>query len=128
MNPDLANWQRRTLLHCLCHPGLPHALESAALLLDAGATLTARGIEYKSMPLAWAARNNALEMLQFLLSRGAPTALPDDEPWTTPLAWAERRGHTEAAQLLRKHGAVRQKLNHCSQLDSTQNWLVSVAV
>jgi ankyrin repeat protein len=107
MNPDLTNWQRRTLLHCLCGPGTPHALKCAGLLLDAGATITARDNEYKSTPLAWAARNNAVEMVRFLLSRGAPTALPDDEPWATPLAWAQRRGHTEIMQILRKHGATR---------------------
>lgn len=107
MNPDLANWQRRTLLHCLCEPDVAHALECAALLLNAGATITARDSEYKSTPLAWAARNNALGMAQFLLSRGAPTNLPSDEPWATPLAWAERRGHPKVAELLRKHGAAR---------------------
>jgi len=107
MNPDLTNWQRRTLLHCLCGPGTPHALKCAGLLLDAGATITARDNECKSTPLAWAARNNAVEMVRFLLSRGAPTALPDDEPWATPLAWAQRRGHTEIMQILRKHGATR---------------------
>jgi ankyrin repeat protein len=106
MNPDLANWQRVTLLHCLCGSGTRHALECAALLLDAGATITARDNEYKSTPLAWAARNNALDMARFLLSRGAPTALPDDEPWATPLAWAERRRHAEITELLRKHGAA----------------------
>jgi len=107
MNPDLANWQRQTLLHCLCRSGMPHALQCAALLLDAGATITARDNEYKSTPLAWAARNNAREMVKFLLSRGAPTNLPDDEPWATPLAWAERRGHPEVAEILRKHGGAR---------------------
>ena len=106
MNPDLANWQRRTLLHCLCGPDIPHALKCASLLLDAGATITARDNEYKSTPLAWAARNNALDMARFLLSRGAPTNLPDDEPWATPLAWAERRRHAEFAELLRKHEAA----------------------
>ena len=107
MNPDLANWQRRTLLHCLCGSGAPHAVECATLLLEAGATITARDNEYKSTPLAWAARNNALEMVQFLLSCGAPISLPDDEPWATPLAWAQRRGHVQIVEMLRKHGAVK---------------------
>ena len=107
MNPDLANWQGRTLLHCLCGSGMPHALECAALLLDAGATITARENVYKSTPLACAASNNALEMVQFLLSRGAPANLPDDEPWATPLAWAQRRGHAQVVEILRKHGATR---------------------
>ena len=107
MNPDLANWQRVTLLHCLSGSGTPHALNCAALLLDAGATITARDNVYKSTPLASAARNNAVEMVRFLLSRGAPTALPDDEPWATPLAWAQRRSHLEVVNILRKHGATR---------------------
>lgn len=107
MDPDLANWQRRTLLHCLCRSGTPHAVECAALLLDAGATIAARDNEYKSTPLAWAARNNALEMVRFLLSRGAPIVFPNDEPWATPLAWAQRRGHAEIVDILRKHGATK---------------------
>ena len=106
MNPDLANWQGRTLLHCLCGSGMPHVLECAALLLDAGATITARENVYKSTPLACAASNNALEMVRFLLSHGAPTNLPDDEPWATPLAWAQRRGHAQVVEILRKHGAT----------------------
>jgi ankyrin repeat protein len=83
------------------------AVERAAILLDAGANLSARDEEYRSTPLAWAARTNATEMVAFLLARGAPTNLPDDEPWATPLAWAERRDHTEIVSMLRQHGAER---------------------
>ena len=84
-----------------------HRTECAAILLDAGATISARDEEYRSTPLAWAARNNLPDMVEFLLARGAPAHLPDDEPWATPLAWAERRGHAAIAAILRRHGATR---------------------
>ena len=71
--------------------------ECAAILIDAGATISAKDHEHRSTPLAWAARNNLPDMVEFLLARGAPTNLPDDEPWATPLAWAERRGHARIA-------------------------------
>jgi ankyrin repeat protein len=104
MSPDLMNWQHQTLLHLACRGG---DVERAAILLDAGASISARDDEYRSTPLAWAARTNAVPMVNFLLARGAPTQLPDDEPWATPLAWAERRQHAEVAALLRRHGAER---------------------
>jgi ankyrin repeat protein len=114
MSPDLMNWQHQTLLHLVCqardYRGRPPAdgsLERAAILLDAGANLSARDDEYRSTPLAWAARTNGVEMVRFLLARGAPTSLPDDEPWATPLAWAERRGNAEIASILRNDGAER---------------------
>ncbi len=91
-------------LHLAVREG--HA-EAVQLLLDAGATISARDDEYRSTPLAWAARTNALPVAAFLLARNAPTNLPDDEPWATPLAWAERRGHAEMSALLRRHGAER---------------------
>jgi ankyrin repeat protein len=112
MSPDLMNWQHQTLLHHACigqdyrgRDRTKGAVERATILLDAGAAISARDDEYRSTPLAWAARTNALEVAAYLLSRGAPTNLPDDEPWATPLAWAERRGHAEMAALLRRHGA-----------------------
>jgi len=104
MSPDQMNWQHQTLLHLAC---TKDATECAAILLDAGATITARDDEYRSTPLAWAARANKPEMVEFLLSRGAPVNLPDDEPWATPLAWAERRGYQKIASVLRAHGAAR---------------------
>ena len=116
MNPDLMNWQRQTLLHHICRQpemkrwissGPADAIEKAAILLDAGASISAREEEYRSTPLAWAARAGALEMVRFLLSRGATTHLSDDEPWATPLAWAERRQHATVASVLREHGADR---------------------
>jgi ankyrin repeat protein len=114
MSPDLMNWQHQTLLHLVCqardYPGRTRtngAVERAAILLDAGANISARDEEYRSTPLGWAARTNAVEMVEFLLARGAPTNLPDDEPWATPLARAERRQHAEIVSILRQHGADR---------------------
>jgi ankyrin repeat protein len=104
MSPDQMNWQHQTLLH---HASTLESIECAAILLDAGATITARDDEYRSTPLAWAARTNRPQLVEFLLSRSAPVNLPDDEAWATPLAWAERRGHQEVASMLRSHGATR---------------------
>lgn len=113
MSPDLMNWQRQTLLHHICRQpemrqwissGAGDAVEKAGILLDAGADIAARDEEYRSTPLAWAARTGAVEMVTFLLSRGAPVNLPDDEPWATPLAWAERRQHARVVSVLRRHG------------------------
>src|SRR5262249_13727982 len=109
MSPDLMNWQHQTLLHHLCSApdDSGRNVERAAILLDAGATITARDHEYQSTPLAWASRTGAAPMVEFLLARAAPTSLPDDEPWATPVAWAERRRHDKIASILRARGAVR---------------------
>ena len=108
MSPDLPNWQGQTFLHNLCGGGkrreVDGALTRAAILLDAGASISPREDEYCSTPLAWAARTNMPDMVEFLIARGAPTNLPDDPPWATPLAWAERRGCKEVAEILRKRG------------------------
>jgi len=102
MSPDQMNWQHQTLLH---HASTRDTSDCAAILLEAGATMTARDDDYRSTPLAWAARANRPTMVEFLLSRGAPVNLPDDEPWATPLAWATRRGHSQIAESLRAAGA-----------------------
>jgi ankyrin repeat protein len=104
MSPDQMNWQHQTLLHH-ASGSWQDTSECAGILLDAGATLTARDDDYRSTPLAWAARANRPTMVEFLLSRGAPVSLPDDAPWATPLAWATRRGHSQIAELLRAAGA-----------------------
>jgi len=113
MSPDVMNWQRQTLLHHICRQpemkrwissGAADAIEKAAILLDAGANISAREEEYRSTPLAWAARSGAVEMVRFLLSRGVPPTYPDDEPWATPLAWAERRQHATIVSILRQQG------------------------
>ena len=106
MDPDLPDWQRATLLHAACGRdargrAIDHRVECAVILLDAGADISARDEEYRSTPLAWAARNDLPDMVELLLERGALTSLPDDEPWATPLAWATRRGHDRIVALLR---------------------------
>jgi len=108
LDPDYPTEDGVTLLHELCGPGggaPSNRIECATLLLDAGAHISATDAEYRSTPLAWAARLNMTPMVEFLLARGAPTQLPDDEPWATPLAWATRRGHTNVIELLRAAGA-----------------------
>jgi uncharacterized protein len=104
MSPDQMNWEHQTLLH---HASTHDNNECAAILLDAGATITARDDEYRSTPLGWAARVNSPTLVKFLLSRGAPTNLPDDTTWATPLSWAARRGHTQVVELLRAAGATK---------------------
>lgn len=114
MDPDLPNWQHATPLHDLCsrdNRGRPraHRVECATLFLDAGASISPKDEDYRSTPLAWAARHNVPDMVEFLLSRGAPTNLPDDEPWATPLAWAMKRGHGQVIDILRAAGAIMTK-------------------
>jgi len=111
MNPDLPNWQLATPLHDLCGRDSrgrphPHRIECATILLDAGATISAKDEDYRSTPLAWAARSDLPDMVELLLSRGAPTSLPEDEPWATPLSWATRRGHGRITEILCRAGAT----------------------
>lgn len=111
MNPDLPNWQRATPLHDLCGRDgrgrpRPHREECSEILLEAGASLSAKDEDYRSTPLAWAARNDLPEMVGLLLARGAPTQLSDDEPWATPLAWATKRGHARVVEILQRAGAT----------------------
>jgi ankyrin repeat protein len=111
MDPDLPNWLLTAPLHDLCsrdNRGRPreHRVECAQILLDAGATISARDEDYRSTPLAWAARHDLPDMVELLLGRGAATNHPDDEPWATPLAWATRRGHTHIVEILRAAGAT----------------------
>ena len=75
-------------------------------LLDAGASISAKDEDYRSTPLAWAARSDLPDMVELLLARGAAANLVDDEPWSTPLAWATRRGHGRIVELLRAAGAT----------------------
>lgn len=112
MDPDLPNWLRATPLHDLCGRDSrgrprPQRLACASILLDAGAAISARDDDYRSTPLAWAARCDLPDMVELLLERGAPTQLGDDGPWATPLAWAQRRGHRQVEEMLRAAGASR---------------------
>jgi len=111
MDPDLPNWQRASPLHDLCgrdgrRRPQAHRLECAGILLDEGAASSAWDDDYRSTPLAWAARSDLADMVELLLALGAPTNLPDDPPWATPLAWANRRGHGLISNILRRSGAT----------------------
>jgi ankyrin repeat protein len=111
MDPDLPNWLLATPLHDLCGRDgrgrpQPQRIACATILLDAGANISARDDDYRSTPLAWAARNDLPDMIELLLARGAPTNLPGNEPWSTPLAWAIRREHDRIVDLLRAAGAT----------------------
>jgi ankyrin repeat protein len=110
LDPNYPTVEGVTLLHELCVRDMRNRMigprrESAAVLLEAGANISARDHEYLSTPLAWAARMNLPDMIEFLLARGAPANLADDEPWATPLAWATRRGHSKIVDMLRAAGA-----------------------
>jgi ankyrin repeat protein len=105
MDPNQPNWLHGTPLHDLCGRDTrgrtnPSRIECAKVLLDAGADMNARDEDYRSTPLAWAARNNLPDMVDLLLSRGAPVSHPDDLPWATPIAWATRRGHQAIVERL----------------------------
>jgi ankyrin repeat protein len=111
MDPNLPDWLHTTPLHELCARdnrgrARSHRLECATILLDAGASISAKDEDCRSTPLAWAARHDLPDMVELLLARGAATNLPDDEPWATPLSWATRRGHVRIAEILRRAGAM----------------------
>jgi len=75
----------------------------ARLLLDAGATFSARDQLLRSTPLGWAARWGRTGLVRLLLERGAPANEPEAESWATPLAWASRKGHHDIEALLMAH-------------------------
>jgi ankyrin repeat protein len=113
LDPNRPDWLGKTFLHACAEMGDRTA---AAVLLDAGADINARDVEFQGTPLAAAVRayseadpkhaERTRQMVKFLLKRGAATNLPGDEPWATPLAWAERRRHGEIVDLLKQHGAT----------------------
>jgi len=83
----------------------------AAVLLDGGADVNAREVEFQGTPLAAAVRafcsadelkqaERARRMVGFLLKRGAKANLTGDKPWATPLAWATRHGCYDLVELL----------------------------
>jgi ankyrin repeat protein len=114
LDPNRPNWLGVTHLHGCASNG-NRAI--AKVLLDAGADINARAIEFNDTPLAAAVRSGGdnkesevvkrrFQMVEFLIKRGAATNLPDDEPWATPLAWARKFGHADIEQILIKHGAT----------------------
>src|SRR4029077_881915 len=89
-----ANWPRSAPM------GADDRVAFATILLDRGASLTARDDLLKSTPLGWASRWGQLELVRLLLSRGADPLESDAEPWATPLAWAERMNHSDVCDVL----------------------------
>lgn len=110
LDPNCPDWTGRTYLHTCAENG---DRSRAALLLDAGADINVRDLEFRETPLAAAIRccpsedqkqlENCRRMVQFLLKRGVAISLPDDEPWATPLAWARKRSFAQIEQILLKH-------------------------
>lgn len=75
LDPDDTDENGSTLVHALCsrdHRGraMNHRTECAAMLLDAGATISARDKDGIT-PLALAKRNNLPDVVEFLSARGA---------------------------------------------------------
>lgn len=75
LDPDYTDENGSTLLHALCsrdHRGraMNHRTECVAILLDAGATISARDKDGIT-PLALAKRNNLPDVVEFLSARGA---------------------------------------------------------
>jgi ankyrin repeat protein len=115
LDPNRPDWLGKTFLHACAAQG---DRSIAAVFLDAGADINARGIEFDETPLATAVRaglgsqepelvERRRQMVEFLLNRGASANLPDDEPWATPLAWARKFGLADIEETLRRHGATR---------------------
>jgi ankyrin repeat protein len=113
LDPNRTDWLGKTFLHVCAETGNRAV---AAALLDAGADINAREVEFQGTPLAAAVRSCAngndgqakrgKRMIEFLLKRGAATNLPGDAPWATPLSWARKRGLADVVRFLRKHGAT----------------------
>jgi ankyrin repeat protein len=114
LGPNRPDWLGKTFLHACATSGNRSV---AAVFLDAGADINARGLEFNETPLAAAVRSGLgsnepklaerrRRMVEFLLKRGAATNLPDDEPWATPLAWARKFGLADIEEVLLKHGAT----------------------
>lgn len=71
LNADYATPDGATLLHALCHRDergrtMKHREECAAILLEAGADISARDAHSQSTPLDWAMRNDLPDMVDFL--------------------------------------------------------------
>ena len=117
LDPNRTDWLGKTLLHACAENGDRNI---AGLLLDAGADINARGLEYHETPLAAAVRyqpwckeedrstlaQRRRRMVEYLLNRRAATNLPGDEPWATPLVWARKLGLADIEEVLIKHGAT----------------------
>jgi ankyrin repeat protein len=108
LDPNGTDWLGNTFLHACAELG---DCSVAALLIDAGADIDAREVEFQGTPLAAAVRacctakdpkqaDRVKQMVEFLLQRGARANLPDNQPWAMPLAWANRHGRDDLVTLL----------------------------
>jgi ankyrin repeat protein len=117
LDPNRPDWLGKTFLHACAENGNRSV---AAVFLDAGGDINARGLEFHDTPLVAAVRyepwckeedrsqlaQRRRRMVEFLLKRGAATNLPGDESWATPLAWARKLGLADIEEVLIKHGAT----------------------
>ncbi len=90
------NWIGRTFLHVCAGKG---QMDTAAVLLNAGADIDAVELENGGTPLAEAVRAGQIEMAKFLLNRGADPHAPEGSEWATAKALAERQGDLEMKKL-----------------------------
>jgi ankyrin repeat protein len=102
MNPNHMTWHRTTLLHDMAGEG---NVSKARLLLKHGASINILDDEFRSTPLAFAARWGRREAVRLLLEHGADPNMAG-APWATPLAWAQKRGHEAIAADLRAADAT----------------------
>ncbi|KAJ7486572.1 ankyrin repeat protein, partial [Mycena latifolia] len=89
-------------------------LETAALLLDAGADPAAAWDQAEYQPLHLAVTNKDLDMMRLLLQRGAPvdSKFGCDGCSESALHVACASGHMEMIQLLLDHGANLERTGH----------------
>lgn len=99
MDPNLPNWQQVRPLHHMAAKG---DIAAARLFLEFGADPFARDEEYRSTPLAWAAREGREDFVRFWLEtiEGALATEPTTPQWTNVAAWAQRRDHEAITKLL----------------------------
>lgn len=102
VDPNLGDWFGKTWLHFIAGEGDPDLAEA---VMARGADVNAIEAEYRSTPLAEAAKNGHVEMARLLMDHGADPNVPEDS-WARPLAWAVDAGHETVATLLRERGAV----------------------
>ncbi len=101
-SPNTCDWLGKTMLH---FAAAENDVEAAEVMLEHGAAVNAIEAEYRSTPLAEAAKKGHVEMVNLLLKRGADPNMPR-EPWARPLAWAVEVPHEEIVEILRHHSAV----------------------
>jgi len=106
LNPDYPTPEGSTLLHALCSRDvrgrtMNHRTECADILLHAGAAISAKDEEYRSTPLAWAARNNLPDMVEFLLPAARPRTFP-----TTNRGPRRSRGPSNVDTLRSRHSSA----------------------